>query len=671
MANIPGFNLFSPYGTPIKYVGDSLYMESGILDMLNIARGNINTYKPAKIRFTSTVIALNNLYPNPSIKNKLKDKDESLAVGCTTKLARIDVRNEYDEILYTFDSSPPDFCYPETIRARKTLMLRIPPSVFTGKMRNYIQALYGSKRKDFTGSETIAGYKLSLDTGHTKVVIDENTGESNSVPILVELYPESPSLVGLYSLPNNKYALITIEGTNIIARLMLPITTISTVHAIHSNNSEISELYILANLRPSHIGVTIGTMLSGMDAYSPLAYGWHFNMDGNKAVCALHRGVNITGTTQTGEVKTRLGWSCLLSTITINLTLTNNILTGSAGTFNTPNTQFFPYAQIKIYTPNPFAQDVMNIAFTEFADTFINSSDVPLYAYYKDNDLKVVYGSSQAFTIIPAYSDPTWNTTDVGILFGISTVSERGFWGASMAKEGVVSHTGGYTSTGTSLSFEGIDYIGLDESLDSVSYSYASLGGTNANAGQNFYDFGPSSKIYSTHASKSSKVTRYALVIPYHDSQAVYINVLHRVQTINPSFSLNYLSNYIQFRDDNGPIKDMGSVWLSSPQTDPTDFMPLTENNKDFVPNQTGNLYYFNSKLIAPLHLATIDDPTYGYIITKLDAPPDVVDNPTFETIFESYTSVGGSIMQGIQRTWTYVDWPEDLIFYGVPVGYA
>ena len=97
------------------------YMESGFLDVLNTAIGNADTYKPAIIRFNPFVTAKSSVLPNASSSRTVADGDESLAVGCSTKLDHVDVSSESTS--YHFDSDPAAFCDPEQIRQKKLCLI--------------------------------------------------------------------------------------------------------------------------------------------------------------------------------------------------------------------------------------------------------------------------------------------------------------------------------------------------------------------------------------------------------------------------------------------------------------------------------------------------------------------------------------------------------------------
>lgn len=141
-------------------------------------------------------------------------------------------------------------------------------SVFSGKLRLWVQALYGSKRQDFDGS--------------------------SGVGVSIREVNVSPTVFGgavLVTDSEYRYWLLTI-GTTITARRLL----IGVVGQLVRNrlraglmDAVSAETYILADAVPSSEVITIGSVPIVGDT---LSYGWHATSDGTfiRAVTILSHG---------------------------------------------------------------------------------------------------------------------------------------------------------------------------------------------------------------------------------------------------------------------------------------------------------------------------------------------------------------------------------------------
>ena len=66
------------------------------------------------------------------------------------------------------------------------------------------------------------------------------------------------------------------------------------------------------------------------------------------------------------------------------------------------------------------------------------------------------------------------------------------------------------------------------------------------------------------------------------------------------------------------------------------------------------------------------DDGAVGVtLIPRMVYPSNPDDAPFTESIFEVWSSVGGSIRHGAEGNYMYIDWPSDIAYNGGPIGYA
>lgn len=139
-----------------------LYMESGILDFVNTAPLNENTYLPAQLHYSTDIdairspgAALGRLGFNEIAPLKLdgenRDEGDSKALGCKDKKKEITI--SYGEITRTFSAATPTYC--PNLYFFKNVQDMLPPSMFSGKLRLLVQAIYGSKRRDYSIDPTL------------------------------------------------------------------------------------------------------------------------------------------------------------------------------------------------------------------------------------------------------------------------------------------------------------------------------------------------------------------------------------------------------------------------------------------------------------------------------------------------------------------------------------
>lgn len=197
----------------------------------------------------------------------LIDGYESRAVGCDSKSLTIT-----DPCGNTYSSG--GYC-SASLQPKKDTQKIVPSSMFTGKLRLYVQALYGSLRDDYVRS----GFNLKINADST----DEN-------------YPEYTLNRGftenswLYTAANYDYFLCRFIGAQIqFIKLELSAEggRFRDILKNHARKNEASfatklEAYILSTARVTNIGYTVnitGDPILG----SPLDYGWHAIWDGHKA----------------------------------------------------------------------------------------------------------------------------------------------------------------------------------------------------------------------------------------------------------------------------------------------------------------------------------------------------------------------------------------------------
>lgn len=266
--------------------------------------------------------------------------------------------------------------------SKKHMAMFCPPSIFTGKTRLYVQALYGRHEKSST---------LTLNYGTETPSITLANGVKVTTSTGVYLDPKS-----------NKHYLICVEAgavkiypmvTSVLAeklRSKLGDTTIA------ASDRERIEAYILSRSEP--VPSSVQTLSIDAGSGTCFGYGWHFNWDGTKAdIVYVYNGVDGSGVPRLESYHMRLTFTLTGNTWSVG----SELVEGPVYWRNQRNTYV-------IAAPN----------WTEFTLDKIGpkvggtSGDAPYYVFYKKNTIRVcrfkaVTGQvSRGGTRTPSYMNP-------------------------------------------------------------------------------------------------------------------------------------------------------------------------------------------------------------------------------------------------------------------------
>lgn len=517
--------------------GGSVYLESGFLDHLtNGAIGAANTYKPSVIKFNTFTATTSQILVNAAFNRIVAEGDSSISVGCTTKLLSVDTSDGFNE--YHFESDTPEFCDPGVIRNKKLCQLYAPPSSFTGKMRLFIQALYGSKREDYLGAMT-AGQQpfVKIDTGFR----DQN-GKIEYAFINSGL-PTS----GLYKDPSDKYWLVDVDSNRVDVRPMKSSlygkklkVKMKESEALAPDIADLEEAYLLASLKPSHevsqiYGSTIPT------GFAPLAYGWKFNNKGDRCSIVVVRAKNdipcTLGYGPSATNSTAVGIESLLITLYFGWDDQNNRpkvtkVESSAGGAH------IPYLQNKILYPifsgfmkclTPGTGDGQN---GKSADL-----NCLIYCYYDKFDNLVTWTAKNGKVNVqpatteysPAGRDQFW-IAGMNMKDDVTTVSKA--WGRTIMPDIIKTNkTGFYSASQDEISSQSSIGSGVIQYIDAW-YELAPLNTTSYTVNGDFtlafydqyYSQDPAvPSYYQSNIINPQRSVTSTFVIPFFDAEAVSI----------------------------------------------------------------------------------------------------------------------------------------------------
>ena len=263
--------------------GNGIYVESGFIDVGSWSVLLPDTYKPAHLYFNDLIKAYLNSTATPlELKTSssgglspldlpfggtpVTDGMESRSIGC----AEVD---KSDTVYFSDDISltGTGLC-PIGLQKKKYTVLKIAPSLFTGKLKLFIQAMYGSTRDDY------------MDMDMILAIVGINYGTTFINPIGL-------SSTWLYTSARREYFLCNYYGTAVILtplKLTGSALKFAQILANHPRKDDFDfatrlEAYILAYAVPDpyntiRIEIPVATVKG-----SPISYGWHTNWRGDEA----------------------------------------------------------------------------------------------------------------------------------------------------------------------------------------------------------------------------------------------------------------------------------------------------------------------------------------------------------------------------------------------------
>jgi len=262
-----------------------IYLESGFYDILSWGKCVEATYYPAILKYNQSTLNYINSTNTPlqgKVKiiegssgldkpfegEKLLDGFESNSLGCKEKKNTVvdGCGNIY---------SNGGYCSPN-IWIKKYSQVKVPSSSFSGKLRLFIQSLYGSPRSDYQtdGQDLLIG-ELT-DTQYPRIQISGNF--------------ETGKNAWLYTTSNYNYFICIFKGDRIEFRAIDVSDIAKTFIKILKNHPRSNdfefvtkiEAYILSTAKISNRSQDL--IIQGPSIYgSPLYHGWHVSWKGDIA----------------------------------------------------------------------------------------------------------------------------------------------------------------------------------------------------------------------------------------------------------------------------------------------------------------------------------------------------------------------------------------------------
>lgn len=306
----------------------SIHMDSGIADLINTAPKNEQRYDDAKL------IVGNKLVDN-TMWGSVNPKGQgytTIPVGDTSPLAKKDkspvavTGQKIESFMYVAPDRPEgmddtqyaDLCAArkEVLYGKKVLANYIHASVFSGKMRLFVQSQFC--RKTYDESAPVADMQLEVINppqfstskfnadGSVKYIYYPATNKQ--VRQYVNIANVAGGSTGIYTDDANNYWFISITAEGATSRVNVTKLRLSTCGAavrrhLLKNEMERAEqakfeaLILSEAVADGDITFELPAVANVPNA-SPIAYGWSFNWKGDEASVVVHdrtQGVNFIG----------------------------------------------------------------------------------------------------------------------------------------------------------------------------------------------------------------------------------------------------------------------------------------------------------------------------------------------------------------------------------------
>lgn len=264
-----------------------LYLESGIVNVGSIGPANPAFNDDGKLYLNPTLSAMPEL--NGLLKLPLTTEEDSKPISGDTAES-FKKKSETDE----HGNVTVDQASLTELQRKKLTVATVPPSLFTGKTRLYVQAIYGRRLKSFT--------RWSMNLSFQPAAL-RYSGRSNGEDYIVDISTNS----GIYTSENYDYFLLQVMGGGsqyvTVRKLVAESACVEAARAYLSRNKDrlsddkkaAMEAYVLSGSYPSEeIKFNLDAVI---ETNWQLGYGWHFNWSGTACDIVKIDTINTGGST--------------------------------------------------------------------------------------------------------------------------------------------------------------------------------------------------------------------------------------------------------------------------------------------------------------------------------------------------------------------------------------
>lgn len=342
----------------VEKQGCEIGVDHGVIDMLSVAQLNPDAYKNGKLYATeyvkSHVLGAVPTDPIRPIIDEIEPPDSVKGVapadGADAKSLRANDKGDNRDALY----------------AKKVMMGRCPASIFTGRTRLWVQAMYG--RHDALGLLQLAGTlpsatpAISITQANPSLWITTNSG------IYYDAATANHYLINVFHDHVDIYPMAAEDCIEELRPFLLDPT-------LPEADKERIETYILADSLPVQSKKQT-VAIAATSSYS-MGYGWHFNWDGDRCDIVLNDIVAASGGGQENiSAHYRLTFSKSVKGI---WSVERSIVEGP--------TRWKSLRHVEPIT-EPLWEEGRSLKFGAHLGP-LPHGDAPFYAFYAKNELKV------------------------------------------------------------------------------------------------------------------------------------------------------------------------------------------------------------------------------------------------------------------------------------------
>lgn len=436
--------------------GGTLTMDSGVVEVFNIAAMNPARYTPGVLAESNAVEQYNAAFTTVTANGRKNpgDTSDGQLAGRITESGNVIKGLLYGEATGSFipgydTSAEAARTDDDALAAKKRMAVLCPASIFTGKCRMFVQAMYGQHL-----------YQKGGVTPNTAPQLDESqvTGVSAPPALLLQEYTKTGETgtglnvqlhtscgvyldaIGQHWLfaPTTGsvivYPLIGSPSAEAMRKFLWDSPSVPVSKRLNSADREHLEAYILSTCRPYVLRKQTPPWPTSIAPYG-MGYGWHWNWDGNTADIVINEqvvfDVNYTDMRSTHH-RVSVTKAIPVDAVTNpDGSVTNSYLDIEFGTtvVEGPTTWTIERSQMTIAEPF-WAEGYLGKTTPKLYRGLV--CDAPFYVFYVRNDIKVC----RAATVLNLGSNPV-REASVGMAGSLT-------WGANDIVYGTLGEEGGY-----------------------------------------------------------------------------------------------------------------------------------------------------------------------------------------------------------------------------------
>lgn len=393
--------------------GGTLTMDSGVVEVFNIAAMNPARYTPGVLAESNAVEQYNAAFTTVTANGRKNpgDTSDGQLSGRITESGNVIKGLLYGETTGSFipaydPATEAASVADDSLAAKKRMAVLCPASIFTGKCRMFVQAMYGQHLYQKGGIIPNVGPQLdeSQVTGvsappalllqeYTKTG-ETGTGLNVQLHTSCGVYLDAIGQHWLFAPTTGSvivYPLIGSPSAEALRKLLWDSPDVPVSKRLNSTDREHLEAYILSTCRPYVLRKQTPPWPISITPYG-MGYGWHWNWDTNKADIVINERIVFD-----------ISYNDMRSThhrVSVTKATPVDAVTNPDGSVTNSYLDIeFEASVVEGPTTWTIDRTQMSIAEPSWADGYLTKTtpklyrglvcDAPFYVFYVRNDIKV------------------------------------------------------------------------------------------------------------------------------------------------------------------------------------------------------------------------------------------------------------------------------------------